>query len=80
MRYHVLHIKTAFPEEWRKAVFDQMLCTIGVDTIDGDDYYLPSEIWEQKEKLIPWTHLYVQAGIIIVIWMQKMIKLRLIKT
>ena len=52
MRYHVLHIKTAFPEEWRKAVFDQMLCTIGVDTIDGDDYYLPSEIWEQKEKLI----------------------------
>ena len=52
MRYHVLHIKTAFPEEWRKAVFDQMLCTIGVDTIDGEDYYLPSEIWEQKEKLI----------------------------
>lgn len=52
MRYHVLHIKTAFPEEWRKAVFDQMLCNIGVDTIDGDDYYLPSEIWEQKEKLI----------------------------
>ena len=52
MRYHVLHIKTAFPEEWRKAVFDQMLCTIGVDTIDGDDYYLPSEIWDQKEKLI----------------------------
>ena len=52
MRYHVLHIKTSFPEEWRKAVFDQMLCNIGVDTIDGDDYYLPSEIWEQKEKLI----------------------------
>ena len=38
MRYHVLHIKTDFPEEWRKAVFDQMLCNIGVDTIDGDDY------------------------------------------
>ena len=52
MKYHVLHIKTSFPEEWRKAVFDQMLCNIGVDTIDGDDYYLPSEIWEQKEKLI----------------------------
>ena len=52
MRYHVLHIKTSFPEEWRKAVFDQMLCNIGVDTIDGEDYYIPSEIWEQKEKLI----------------------------
>ena len=52
MRYHVLHIKTSFPEEWRKAVFDQMLCNIGVDTIDGEYYYLPSEIWEQKEKLI----------------------------
>lgn len=52
MRYHVLHIKTAFPEEWRKAVFDQMLCNIGVDTIDGEDYYIPSDIWEQKEKLI----------------------------
>ena len=52
MRYHVLHIKTNFPEEWRKAVFDQMLCNIGVDTIDGEDYYIPSDIWEQKEKLI----------------------------
>ena len=52
MRYHVLHIETSFPEEWRKAVFDQMLCNIGVDTIDGEYYYLPSEIWEQKEKLI----------------------------
>ncbi len=52
MKYHVLHIKTSFPEEWRKAVFDQMLCNIGVDTIDGEYYYIPSEIWEQKEKLI----------------------------
>lgn len=43
MRYHVLHIDTAFAEEWQADVFNQQLCELGVDTIDGQDYYIPSE-------------------------------------
>lgn len=46
MKYHVLHIKTNFAEEWQKAVFDQTLCDLGVDTIDAGDYYIPSDILE----------------------------------
>ena len=45
MRYHVIHIKTSFPEEWQKDVFDQTLCNFGVDTIDGEMYYIPSDTW-----------------------------------
>lgn len=48
MRYHVLHIKTQFAEEWQKEVFDQTLCDLGVDTIDGNDYYIPSDVWEKQ--------------------------------
>lgn len=44
MRYHVLHIETSFIEEWQKDVFDQTLCELGVDTIDGNDYYIPSDV------------------------------------
>lgn len=43
MRYHVLHIETSFAEEWQEDVFNQQLCELGVDTIDGQDYYIPSE-------------------------------------
>ena len=43
MKYHVLHIKTNFAEEWQKDLFDQQLCDLGVDTIDGEMYYIPSE-------------------------------------
>ena len=55
MRYHVIHIKTSFAEEWQKEVFDQTLCDLGVDTIDGNDYYIPSEVWEEQS-----THLKSQ--------------------
>jgi len=48
MRYHVLHIKTTFAEEWQRDVFDQQLCELGVDTIDGEDYYIPSELIESQ--------------------------------
>ena len=48
MRYHVLHIKTVFAEEWQHDVFDQQICELGVDTIDGEDYYIPSELWEKQ--------------------------------
>ena len=48
MRYHCLHIKTNFAEEWQKQVFDQTLCDLGVDTIDGDAYYIQSDIWESQ--------------------------------
>ena len=61
MKYHVLHIKTDFAEEWQKEVFDQELCDLGVDTIDGGlepeqaghaDYYIPSDLWEQNQEAI----------------------------
>jgi len=49
MKYHVLHIQTEFAEEWQKDVFDQTLCESGVDTIDGNDYYIPSELWAAQQ-------------------------------
>lgn len=48
MRYHVLHIESRFDEEWQKELFDQTLCDFGVDTIDGNDYYIPSDVWEAQ--------------------------------
>lgn len=61
MKYHVLHITTDFAEEWQKEVFDQELCDLGVDTIDGGlepeqaghaDYYIPSDLWAQNQEAI----------------------------
>ena len=52
MLYHVLHINTSFVEEWQKDLFDQELCDLGVDTIDGEDYYIPSALWEENENAI----------------------------
>jgi len=52
MLYHVLHIKTRFAEEWQKDLFDQQLCDLGIDTIDGDRYYIPSELWEAQTAYI----------------------------
>ena len=52
MRYHVIHIKTSFPEEWKKDVFDQSLCNFGVDCIDGENYYIPSELWAKHSQQI----------------------------
>ncbi|MBQ2540363.1 MAG: 50S ribosomal protein L11 methyltransferase [Paludibacteraceae bacterium] len=58
MRYHFLHIKTSFEEEWQQDIFDQELAHYGIDTIvakgsafDGyeSEYYLPSEKWEQNK-------------------------------
>lgn len=48
MKYNVLHIQTDFAEEWQADVFNQQLCELGVDTIDGNDYYIPSELWAEK--------------------------------
>ncbi|MBQ3999303.1 MAG: hypothetical protein II644_08215, partial [Paludibacteraceae bacterium] len=52
MLYHVLHIKTDFAEEWQRDVFDQSLCELGVDTIDGEDYYIQSEVLEANRSAI----------------------------
>ena len=48
MRYHVLHIETTFAETWQADIFAQQISELGVDTIDGEDYYIQSEIWEQN--------------------------------
>ena len=56
MRYHCIHIKTDFAEEWQADVFNQQICELGVDTIDGlepeqvshAEYYIPSEVWTQN--------------------------------
>lgn len=52
MKYHVLHIKTDFAEEWQKDLFDQELFDLGVETIDGNDYYIQSEVWEANRLAI----------------------------
>lgn len=49
MRYHCLHIKTDFAEEWQKDVLAQQLCDLGVDTIDGEDAYIQSAEWETRQ-------------------------------
>ena len=48
MRYHVLHIETTFAETWQADIFAQQISELGVDTIDGEDYYIQSEVWEQN--------------------------------
>jgi ribosomal protein L11 methyltransferase len=48
MRYHVIHIQTDFAEAWQCDLFEQQLFDLGVDTIDREDYYIQSEIWEEK--------------------------------
>jgi len=50
MRYHVLHIKSTIEKEWLKDLFDQHICELGVDTIDGEDYYIQSDLWEQNHE------------------------------
>lgn len=52
MKYHCLHIQTSFAEEWQKDLFDQALCDLGVDTIDGEDYYIPSGLWKTQSTTI----------------------------
>ena len=48
MKYNVIHIETAFAEEWQADVFNQQICELGVDTIDAADYYIPSEVWAEN--------------------------------
>lgn len=48
MKYNVLHIKTAFAEEWQADVFNQQISELGVDTIDAEDYYIPLEYWTKN--------------------------------
>lgn len=53
MRYHCIHLKTSFDEEWFRDEFNQFMANFGVDVIDGDDYYIPSERWEQVKEDMP---------------------------
>lgn len=62
MRYHVIHLKTAFDAEWQQEVFDQTLCDLGVDTIDGTDYYIPSDVLERQISDIQ-SHISHTAGV-----------------
>ncbi|MCR5049561.1 MAG: 50S ribosomal protein L11 methyltransferase [Paludibacteraceae bacterium] len=52
MKYHVIHLDTHFSEEWKKDVFDNNMGMHGVDTIDGNDYYIPSELWQKNKSEI----------------------------
>ena len=52
MRYHVLHIETTFAETWQADVFAQQISELGVDTIDGDDFYIPSEMINDQLAMI----------------------------
>lgn len=52
MQYHVIHINNTFAEEWQKDVFDQQIGELGVDTIDGTDYYIQTDLWETMRSSI----------------------------
>ncbi|MBR1877832.1 MAG: 50S ribosomal protein L11 methyltransferase [Paludibacteraceae bacterium] len=52
MLYCVIHIQTSFAEDWQKDLFDQQLCDLGVDTIDGEDYYIPTDLWQQNQAAV----------------------------
>ena len=52
MKYHCIHIETNFAEEWQKDVFEQQLFDLGVDSIDGDKYFIPSDVLENKRSEI----------------------------
>lgn len=52
MRYHVAHIDLHFDEEWQKDLFVQSLFDAGFDTFDGQDAYIPSELWTANQAAI----------------------------
>ena len=52
MQYHVAHIETCFAKEWQKDLFEQALFDFGFDTIDGNDYYIPSNLWKLHHEAI----------------------------
>ena len=52
MQYHVAHIETCFAKEWQKDLFEQALFDFGFDTIDGNNYYIPSNLWKLHHEAI----------------------------
>lgn len=52
MRYHVAHIDLHFDEEWQNDLFVQSLFDAGFDTFDGQDAYIPSELWTANQSAI----------------------------
>ena len=52
MKYNVIHIQTDFAEEWQRDVFDQQLFDLGVETIDGNDYYIQSEVLKENKSAL----------------------------
>lgn len=52
MKYSVIHIKTDFAESWQRDIFDQQISDLGVDTIDGNDYYIPLDILNNQQSTI----------------------------
>ena len=50
MLYHVIHIENHIAQEWQRDIFDQQICELGVDTIDCNDYYIQSELWESNRE------------------------------
>lgn len=52
MRYHVAHIDLHFDEEWQNDLFVQSLFDAGFDTFDGQDAYIPSELWTANQAAI----------------------------
>ena len=52
MRYHVAHIELHFDQAWQEDVFVQSLFDAGFDTLDGQDAYIPSDVWEKNKSSI----------------------------
>jgi ribosomal protein L11 methyltransferase len=52
MKYHVAHIDLHFDEEWQEDIFLQALFDAGFDTFDGQDAYIPSDVWQANQAAI----------------------------
>ena len=61
MRYHCLHIENHTAQEWQKDLFDLHICELGVDTIDGNDYYIQSVTWENNHEDIEALCTYTEG-------------------
>lgn len=48
MQYSVAHFQYHFAESWQQDVFEQALCDLGFDTLDGTDAYIQTSLLDSQ--------------------------------
>lgn len=49
MQYSVVHLTYSFAEEWEQDLFEQSLCDIGFEVVDGQNAYIQTAILEENK-------------------------------